>query len=159
MKVFYTWQNELLGRVLIVVDQKGRGKKKKLRIIPLNDAAFGLLRVLRLACNGKGKIFSGRGLSSWAVGYNISKICDEIGLPDVTIHTLRHTFATRLTERGDVNLVQVSKLMGHSDLKTTQRYLHLNDRNLRETIKKLEKSDSEGVSGAGNYQSNDTMAK
>jgi len=138
---------------------KGRGKKKKLRIIPLNDVAFNLLMGLREACNGKGKVFSGRGLSFWAVGYNISKICDEIGLPDVTVHTLRHTFATRLTERGDVNLGQVSKLMGHSDLKTTQRYLHLNDRNLRETIKKLEKSDSEGVSRAENYQSNDTMAK
>src|SRR5262249_27430749 len=121
---------------------KGRGAKKKLRIIPLNDAAFDLLIGLRQACNGRGRVFSGRGLSYWSVGYNISKICDEIDLPDVTVHTLRHTFATRLAERGDVNVQQISKLMGHSDIKTTQRYSHLNDRNLRETIKKLEKSPS-----------------
>jgi integrase len=124
----------------ITIRGKGRGEKKKLRVIPLNDAAFDLLKGLRAVCNGKGKVFSGRGLSSWAVGYNISKICDEIGLPDVTVHTLRHTFATRLAQRGDVNMEQVRKLMGHSDMKTTQRYSHLNDRALRETVKKLEKS-------------------
>jgi integrase len=129
----------------ITIRGKGRGEKKKLRVIPLNDAAFDLLKGLREACNGKGKVFSGRGLSSWAVGYNISKICDEIGLPDVTVHTLRHTFATRLAQRGDVNMEQVRKLMGHSDMKTTQRYSHLNDQALRETVKKLEKSAPESA--------------
>ena len=139
----------------ITIRGKGRGEKKKLRVIPLNDAAFELLKGLRAVCNGKGKVFSERGLSSWSVSYNFSKICDEIGLPDVTVHTLRHTFATRLAQRGDVNMEQVRKLMGHSDMKTTQRYSHLNNQALRETVRKLEKSPS----GAGNYQTNDTIAK
>lgn len=44
--------------------------------------------------------------------------------PEMTIHTCRHTFATRLVMNG-VTLYEVSKLLGHTDLKTSQRYSHL----------------------------------
>jgi integrase/recombinase XerD len=43
---------------------------------------------------------------------------------DVTMHTLRHSFATHLVERGE-NLVVVKELMGHSSLSTVQQYVHL----------------------------------
>jgi site-specific recombinase XerD len=45
-----------------------------------------------------------------------------------------------LIRHGDVNLEQLRKLMGHADLRQTQRYSHLNKQSLRETVKKLEKS-------------------
>jgi site-specific recombinase XerD len=56
------------------------------------------------------------------------------------MHVMRHSFASHLIRHGDVNLEQLRKLMGHADLRQTQRYSHLNKQSLRETVKKLEKS-------------------
>ena len=42
----------------------------------------------------------------------------------VTAHTLRHSFATHLIERG-VNITTVQELMGHTDIRTTQIYIHV----------------------------------
>src|SRR5690606_17056051 len=46
-------------------------------------------------------------------------------------HTLRHSFATNLLQT-NTNLYYVSKLLGHSQLNTTQQYLHLVDYDLQE---------------------------
>lgn len=44
--------------------------------------------------------------------------------PDVTLHILRHTCGSRLVQRG-VNIYVVSKWLGHSSVRTTERYAHL----------------------------------
>ena len=50
---------------------------------------------------------------------------EESGVnPFITIHGLRHSFATHLVERG-VSLHKVKQLLGHEHLKTTEVYLHL----------------------------------
>ena len=51
-------------------------------------------------------------------------------LPDVRIHDLRHTFASLLIS-GGASLEMIGKLLGHSQMKTTQRYAHLADSPLR----------------------------
>jgi len=52
---------------------------------------------------------------------------ERAGLPaNVTMHTLRHSFATHLVERGE-NLVTIKELMGHSSLSTLQQYVHVAD--------------------------------
>jgi len=48
----------------------------------------------------------------------------------VTCHTFRHCFATHLLEKG-ANIRLVQKLMGHSDIKTTEIYLHLMDTKMK----------------------------
>lgn len=55
----------------------------------------------------------------------------------VTVHTLRHTFASRLVQKG-VDIYKVSKLLGHTNIKTTQRYAHLAEADLEDAMSVLE---------------------
>lgn len=55
-------------------------------------------------------------------GLNSDSLVDRYG--PFTVHSLRHTFASRMAQ-GNMSLYGVSKLLGHSDTKTTQRYAHL----------------------------------
>jgi len=56
--------------------------------------------------------------------------------PDLTFHSLRHTFASWLVQRG-VSIHKVSKLLGHSDIKVTEIYTHLKPDNLRNAVELL----------------------
>jgi integrase len=54
----------------------------------------------------------------------IRKAIRRAGLTDCTIHTLRHTHATRLIQNG-LNVYEVRAVLGHTDIRTTMRYAHL----------------------------------
>ncbi|MFC1714278.1 tyrosine-type recombinase/integrase [Candidatus Poribacteria bacterium] len=54
----------------------------------------------------------------------------------VTLHTLRHTFASQLVMAG-VNLREVQQLMGHQDYSTTLRYAHLSEDHVKRQVLKL----------------------
>ena len=55
-------------------------------------------------------------------------------------HTCRHTFCSRLIQRG-IPLTTVKELAGHSDINTTLRYSHLAPSNFSDAISKLEESE------------------
>ena len=64
----------------------------------------------------------------------------NLGFYDITFHSLRHTFCSRLLQAG-VPIYKVSKLMGHKDVTITDRiYGHLVNKDLEEAIALLEKT-------------------
>lgn len=56
---------------------------------------------------------------------------------EVSVHTLRHCFATHLLEAG-VDVYYIQKLMGHTSVKTTSIYLHVTGRDLSRIISPLD---------------------
>lgn len=65
----------------------------------------------------------------------------QAGLPEVRMHDLRHSTASFLVNSGR-SLYEVQKILGHTQLKTTQRYAHLSQETLLEAVDSLA-----GVSG------------
>jgi len=59
--------------------------------------------------------------------------CRRIGVPDLRFHDLRHTAATYMVT-GGVDLVTVSEILGHSDIKMTVRYTHPTPENRRKAV-------------------------
>lgn len=59
----------------------------------------------------------------------------ELNIPDATVHTLRHSYATHLIESG-ASLHSVQHLLGHKKIDTTMVYLHLTDQS-REVTREL----------------------
>jgi integrase len=77
-----------------------------------------------------------RGYASQA----IRKALRKAGLSDCRIHTLRHTHASRLIQNG-MSVYEVREILGHTDIKTTMRYAHLEQRQVtskaRDVINRL----------------------
>lgn len=65
------------------------------------------------------------------------KAAEEAGMPEVNRHTLRHTCASRLVQRG-ADIYRVKDWMGHSNVTVTERYAHLADKDLVELADLLE---------------------
>ena len=64
---------------------------------------------------------NGQPHSASALNTALTKICKRAGLPHISVHGLRHMYATILLEQG-VPLVKISALLGHSSINTTFQY-------------------------------------
>ncbi len=111
----------------------GKTKSGKARIAPMNSDVRATLMELR-EVKSEGQIFP---FNADSVSYRFSILCDKLGMPDVTLHTLRHTFDTRLIER-NINPFVVKELMGHATLAQTNHYSHVSVGELHQAVKTLE---------------------
>lgn len=79
-------------------------------------------------------------MSHQKVNSYLKIIADQAGIKKhISHHTARHTFGTSLLERG-VDLKIVSKLMGHTSIKSTEHYARVTRKNLADVIGKLNES-------------------
>ncbi|MHB8091198.1 MAG: site-specific integrase [Syntrophales bacterium] len=118
-----------------------RGKGAKDRYVPLPDSTYALLRRYWITHRNPRLIFPalGRGcnlgptsLAPMAIesvqgAFREAKIAAGIRKRRVSIHTLRHSYATHLLEAG-VNIRAIQRYLGHSQLETTMVYLHLTNK-------------------------------
>jgi len=115
-----------LKRRKIVVEQ-GKGGKGRVVYIS-NDAFDALLQYLRVRPKSRAKRLvlvekgpcSGKAISVRGIQKRIEYYARKAGLK-VSCHQLRHTMATQLLN-ADADLVSIQDLLGHSRIKTTQRY-------------------------------------
>jgi tyrosine recombinase XerC len=121
-----------------VVKLKGKGKKE--RIAPIGDKAISSLReylekrkkqTSAVFLNKRGTRITDRGVRNI-----VGKYLKVSGMKrGVSPHTLRHSFATHLLNRG-ADLRTVQELLGHANLSTTQIYTHLTTEKLKSVYDK-----------------------
>lgn len=122
-----TWENVHLGQRLLTVPLSKSGKP---RHIVLSDAAIAVINAIPRKA-GTHWLFpghaEGKPLSDVYLFWN--KLRNELGLKDMRIHDLRHSFASFLVNSGH-SLYEVQKMLGHADPRTTMRYAHLGQASL-----------------------------
>ena len=124
---------------LLTLDNRNHlTKSKKIRTIPLNIASMQII-VERESKKTSKNVFTY--LDNAITQDQISKVFKKYVLkakinPQLNFHSLRHTFASWLVQKG-VSIYHVSKLLGHSDIKTTEIYSHLRAEDLRSAVEML----------------------
>jgi site-specific recombinase XerD len=128
-------------RMCIFVEQ---AKGKKDRMVPLSPIILIMLREYWKEYKPvqKGYLFSGQHVGdpystrSLQLVLNAAKLKAGILKPG-SIHALRHSFATHLLDKG-TDVTMIMKLLGHNDIKTTLRYLHVTNRDMLQVVSPLD---------------------
>ena len=133
------WDQIDFEKEIVILDNQNHiTKGKRVRTIPLNSKALNVLEKRRL--NRKGKIvftLNGNTMRQVYLSQVFGEYVEDAGINiKLNFHSLRHTFASRLVQKG-VSIYEVSKLLGHADIKTTQIYAHLRSDDLRNAVELL----------------------
>lgn len=112
-----------------------RGAKgKKDRYTMLSDVAMGTLRIYMQTNSSKSWLFPGQKVDSHITTRTVQKIFEDtvknVGIEkEVSVHSLRHSFATHLLESG-TDLRYIQELLGHKSSKTTEIYTHVSNKDI-----------------------------
>jgi integrase/recombinase XerD len=122
------------ARMVIHVRQ---GKGHKDRLVPLSLSLLEELRAYWRLCRPATWLFPGKKpdhpITNGNVQRNFRRIARRAGLTKrCSMHTLRHSYATHLLEAG-VDLLTLKALLGHRNLDTTARYLHISTQRIQKT--------------------------
>jgi integrase/recombinase XerD len=127
-------RGELLNMELTDIDSNRmiinirQGKGMKDRIVPLSEKILTLLRIYFLEYKPKKYLFEGQygdKYSERSINLVLKNAVEKAGIKKhISLHMLRHSYATHLLEAG-TNLRIIQELLGHKSPKTTQIYTHV----------------------------------
>jgi integrase len=126
---------DLARRSIVLPDVRS---KTGARRIPLSDAAIEVLEAIKR----KGDYVFPANRANAASGHTVGlprawrTIREEAGLDDLRIHDLRHSFASFAAEAG-ASLQLIGKALGHTQMRTTERYAHLRDDPLHALVNEI----------------------
>ena len=122
------------------------GKGNKERTVYLNDACLkaieGYLKLRpRDGVKDRDALFLSKRkqrISNKTVQYIVKKYVKKAGLDTekYSAHKLRHTAATLMYKHGNVDIRALQQILGHSNISTTQIYTHVDDKRLRDAVKR-----------------------
>jgi site-specific recombinase XerD len=131
--------SEIANLKIIDIDSKNmrikivQGKGCKDRFTILSQQVLMELRAYYLIYKPKEYLFNGdrpgKRYSTRSIQHLMQKALTKVGLENknFTIHTIRHSFATHLLDNG-TDLHTIKELLGHSNLQTTMKYMHLSSK-------------------------------
>ena len=110
-------------------------KSGKARHVPISDSLELLLNSIPKACEW---VFANpktlKPFTSFFYSWDTARC--QAGLGDVRVHDLRHSFASFLVNNGR-SLYEVQRILGHTQIKTTQRYAHLDQSSLLSAVNEI----------------------
>ena len=120
------------GRHLLII-RNSKGKKD--RVVPISDKVIAMLREYYVKYRPKIWLFEGQNAGENYSEESLAKVLKHAVLrtgirKPVTLHWLRHSFATHLLESG-TDLRYIQELLGHKSSKTTEIYTHVTEKSLQ----------------------------
>jgi len=125
-------------RYLILDNRQHLTKSKKVRTVPLTLKALQVITKRQLT-NSSGLIFiyNNKPITQSFITHKFKEYVLAAKLnPSLNFHSLRHTFASWLVQKG-ATIYEVQKLLGHSSVSVTEIYSHLRSEDLRSAVDKL----------------------
>ncbi|MCR4304480.1 MAG: site-specific integrase [Gallionella sp.] len=100
------------------------------RAVPLTSEALAVLNSLPVSITG-GKVFN---MARMTLYHAFIAAVKRAKISDYNFHDLRHEALSRLSERGDLSMLEIASISGHKTLKMLQRYTHLNAEKLAKKL-------------------------
>ena len=119
--------------------QQAKGKRD--RVLPFPESLKPFLRTYYQKYKPKLYLFEGqkgRKYTSSSLRAVFNQACKRAGIrKQVTLHSLRHAYATHLLDKG-TDLRRIQSLLGHNNIKTTMIYTHVTQKNILDTQSPLD---------------------